>query len=157
QITKEEINILKPLSDISKYMNEIGMLNNGNNEAEQVMNLRKVLRVTSLLSIPEISYNAAYRAQISTNVHIDVYVLYAWQCICEFLTKDILVNKNLNKRLLQKNLNFIKSLMFNEPTFIAEQLEKIFAECGIAFCIVKHFRGAPVQGFILKAQEYSYL
>ena len=148
QITKEEINILKPLSDISKYMNEIGMLNNGNNEAEQVMNLRKVLRVTSLLSIPEISYNAAYRAQISTNVHIDVYVLYAWQCVCEFLTKDIAVNKNLNKPILQKKLSLIKSLMFNEPNFIAEQLEKIFAECGIAFCIVKHFRGAPVQGFI---------
>lgn len=33
-----------------------------------------------------------------------------------------------------------------------EQLKEIFDECCIAFCMVKHFRGAPVQGFIKRTE-----
>ena len=34
-----------------------------------------------------------------------------------------------------------------------KELKKIFAECGIAFDIVRHFSGAPVQGFVKKTEN----
>lgn len=42
--------------------------------------------------------------------------------------------------------------MFLKANSIQKRLEELFAECGIAFKIVKNFKGAPVQGFI-KATE----
>lgn len=44
--------------------------------------------------------------------------------------------------------NVAVALIFGEPNAMQEQLKEIFAECGIAFRIVKHFRGATVQSFI---------
>ena len=117
-------------------------------EPEKILELRKLLRGSSLSVIPKISYNAAYRAQISKNVAVDAYVLYAWQCLCERLAEKVPIDSTLDKSLLREKLSEIKSLMFVEPNAMQEQLTKIFAECGIVFCIVKHFRGAPVQGFI---------
>lgn len=40
--------------------------------------------------------------------------------------------------------------MFLEVSDMTKELEKIFKECGIAFAVVPHFKGAPVQGFIQK-------
>ena len=112
-----------------------------------------ILRVSSLSVIPKIPYNAAYRAQISNNVAVDAYVLYAWQCLCERLTEKVPIDRILDKDLLRDKLPEVKSLMFVEPNAMREQLKKIFAECGIEFCIVKHFRGAPVQGFIKRTER----
>ena len=106
------------------------------------------MRVSSLSVIPKIPYNPAYRAQISNNVAVDAYVLYAWQCLCERLAEKVPIDSTLDKNLLRDKLSEIKRLMFVEPNTMREQLTNIFAECGIAFCIVKHFRGVNVQGFI---------
>ena len=37
--------------------------------------------------------------------------------------------------------------MNNSQNF-QKDLEELFAECGIAFCVIRNFTGAPVQGFI---------
>ena len=147
-ISPEEFSVLKILKEIIQYMIQLSLLKDNFTDAEKVVTLRKFLRVSSLEAIPNITYNAAYRAQVSDNVAVNVYVLYVWQYICESLAGKIKIEKALDKNLLKSKLNEIKNLMFNEPNFVLEQLEKIFAECGIAFCLVKHFRGAPVQGFI---------
>ena len=85
------------------------------------------------LKIPasDIPYNAAYRAQISNNVAVDAYVLYAWQCLCERLTEKVPIDSTLDKDLLRDKLSEIKSLMFDEPNVMRELLTKIFSECGI--------------------------
>ncbi|MBR0287512.1 MAG: ImmA/IrrE family metallo-endopeptidase [Selenomonadaceae bacterium] len=155
-ISAEELAILKPLKDILEYMNQFQLLPKTLSEPEKILELRKLLRVSSLSVIPKIPYNAAYRAQISNNVAVDAYVLYAWQCLCELLTEKVPLDNTLDKDLLRNKLSEIKSLMLIEPNAMREQLTKIFVECGIAFCIVKHFRGAPVQGFI-KHTERGHL
>ena len=76
-----------------------------------------------------------------------------WQCLCERLTEKVPIDSILDKDLLRNKLSEVKSLMFVEPNAMRERLTKIFAECGIAFCIVKHFRGAPVQGFIKRTER----
>lgn len=41
--------------------------------------------------------------------------------------------------------------MFDELKDGCRKLKELLAPCGIAFNVVKHFRGAPVQGFIKKS------
>ena len=152
-ITESEISVLKSLKHVIEFMASGNWINLNSNEAEKVLQLRKILAVSNLNAIPNISYNAAYRAQVATNINVDTYVLYAWQRICEIITKNIVVSDVLNIGLLKKRIPEIKKLMFEDVNVVQSKLEKIFAECGIAFKIVKHFHGAPVQGFIKRTDE----
>lgn len=152
-ITEVELNILKPLKQVTEYLVTRSWLNENINEAEKVLCLRKILAVSNLTAIPHITYNAAYRAQVATNINVDTYVLYAWQRICELVTKDIVVSDELNISLLRNSISEIKRSMFEDISIVQGKLENIFAKCGIAFRIVKHFKGAPVQGFIKKTDD----
>ena len=153
KITEEELSILKPLKQVVEYMITMKWLKEDMNEAEKVLCLRKIMEVSDLTAIPNITYNAAYRAQIATNVNVDTFVLYAWQRICELLTKDMSVADELDISMLKESVPEIKKLMFEDINFVQSKLENIFAKCGIAFKIVKHFKGAPVQGFIKKSEN----
>ena len=148
-ITEEEISILKSLKDIIDYFLAKGIMHNHCGDAEKVLQLRSILCVNSLTVIPKITYNAAYRAQVKTNTSIDPYVLFAWQRLCELETDQAGISVPFDSQKLIKCIPAIKKLMYiNDADQMVAQLKAIFASCGIAFEVVHHFRGAPVQGFI---------
>lgn len=153
EITQAEIDILKPLHEIIAYFIERKYMHNNCGAPSKVMQLRELLRISNLTLIPKITYNAAYRAQLTTNVKVDPYVLFAWQRLCEKETEDIKVNKSVNKKELYGKIRDIKALMHENINDGLQKLQSIFADCGIAFKVVKNFRGAPVQGFIKEASE----
>jgi len=152
-ITQNEIDLLKPLHDIMAYFIECGYMHNNCGDASKVIQLREFLQISDLTLIPQITYNAAYRAQMTTNVKVDPYVLFAWQRLCEVETEKISVNNIIDKDLLSKKVIDIKKLMFGNINKGIQELQSIFAECGIAFQVVKNFRGAPVQGFIKETND----
>lgn len=156
-ISPEEIEILKPLHDITTYFIERGYMHNDCGEASKVMQLRKLLNVSDLLYIPKITYNAAYRAQLSSNVRVDPFVLFAWQRLCEKETERIHLETSLNKQLLLDRLQTIKQLMFDGINDGIQSLQHLLAECGIAFQVVQNFRGAPVQGFIKETADHRLI
>lgn len=145
-ISPNEIKILKNLKSIIEYLINIKLMNSDNNEAVKVLDLRRILGVSNLTSISSITYNAAYRAQVASKA--DIYVLFAWQMICDILTENIQLSDGLDTNKLKDKIPDIKQLMFARADVIQKELKEIFAECGIAFKIVRHFTGAPVQGFI---------
>lgn len=147
-ISQEEIALLKPLHDILAYFIERGYLHNNCGDASKVMQLREFLQISNLTLIPKVSYNAAYRAQLTSNVKVNPYVLFAWQRLCEKETENIPVSRNIDRELLRSSVEKIKQLMLGNINKGIQELQNIFADCGIAFQVVKNFRGAPVQGFI---------
>ena len=152
-ITTDELVILKPLHDITAYFIEHDIMHNNCGDVSKVMQLRELLGVSNLTFIPEITYNAAYRAQLSENVKVDPYVLFAWQKLCEIETQNISVSTTVNVDLLRDSLDDIKAQMFGDINKGIHTLQTIFSKCGIAFQVVKNFRGAPVQGFIKETPE----
>ena len=64
-----------------------------------------------------------------------------------------MVSNVIDKALLCSKLEVIKRQMFGEINNGIHTLQDIFAECGIAFQVVKNFRGAPVQGFIKETAD----
>ncbi len=152
-ISQQEIGVLKNLHDIITHLLEKNYIHNNCGDADKVMQMRDFLGVSDMLLIPKITYNAAYRAQLSTNVKVDPYVLFAWQRLCEKETSKIQVATRLNKDLLEQSIPRIKSLMFGEIDEGIRKMQTIMSECGIAFEVVKNFRGAPVQGFIKETSD----
>ncbi|MDE7293020.1 MAG: hypothetical protein K2N72_01200 [Oscillospiraceae bacterium] len=148
-ITDEELSILKSMKDVVDYFLKIGIMHNHCGDVEKVIQLRQILCVINLDLVPLITYNAAYRAQIKTSTSIDPYILFAWQRMCEILTENVNINKSFDSGKLYDCIPKIKELLFeNDPNIMVQQLKKLFADCGVAFEVVQHFRGAPVQGFI---------
>ena len=147
-ITEDELAVLKPLHDITQYFIEQQYMHNNCGDVTKVMQLRSLLNISNLTSIPQITYNAAYRVQLSKNIRVNPYVLFAWQRLCEKKTENITVRCGLDKDRLRDSLPDIKSMMFGKIDEGVQLLQECFASCGIAFQVVKNFRGAPVQGFI---------
>ena len=156
-ISSEEVEILKPLHDITAYFIERGYMHNDCGDASKVMQLRELLNVSDLLYIPNITYNAAYRVQLSSNVRVDPFVLFAWQRLCEKETESIHIESSLNKQLLHDRLQDIKKMMFGGINDGIQSLQHLLAECGIAFQVVRNFRGAPVQGFIKETADHRLI
>jgi len=151
-ITEEEVSVLKNLKDVIEYWSELGWLKKEDNIAAKVLDLRKIMEISNLTHIPQLAYSAAFRAQVN-NSKVDPYVVFAWQRMCEMLTQDIEIADVIDVDKLRENIPVIKNIMFMNVNTVENKLKKIFAECGIAFKIVKNFRGAPVQGFIKKTEN----
>lgn len=147
-ITDEEFAVLKHLDDVIRYYVSKDSIRQSDSPADKVMKLRSLLKISDLSLMPKVSYNAAYRAQLTSNAMVDPYVLFAWQSICEAETREIPASAALDVSLLKDRLNDIRELMFDRLAGGLNKLQKIMSECGIRFNVVRNFRGAPVQGFI---------
>lgn len=154
-ISEKEIGILNNLKDIVAYFVIKKMIAEDDVDSAIIIKLRKILNVSNLIYIPQLSMQGAFRG--STASPINPYVLCAWQKICELKMASMNVEKPLDVKLLKAYIPQIKRLMFKEPNTIRTELKQILAECGIAFDIVQHFKGAPVQGFIKKTDDEKIL
>ena len=153
-ITQEELTILKSLSEVVSYLTENKIMHNDCCAPQKVLQLRNILRVSDLESIPKITYNAAYRAQVRSSTNIDVYVLFAWQRICEIMTEKTAVKSDFDAERLKSLVpEIIKLMSSNDINDALAELRRLFASCGVAFQMVRHFRGAPVQGFIKQVSD----
>lgn len=153
-ITQDEMMVLDHLVDVIPHMHLVNLLpKNLNSKIDKIIAIRNLFKISDLSLIPKLPCKgAAFRAQLATNVKIDKYVLFAWQAICELTTRTESVKPELNLELLKSKLNDIKNLMFDELNEGCRKLQEVLAPCGIAFNVVKHFRGAPVQGFIKQTE-----
>ena len=147
QIFEEE----KSVYDANVYSQivALGYLQRETKLERKIIQLRGFLGVSNLLNVkPAIAANALFRK--STKVATNDFALAAWMKICEIETDAISVQTSLDIEKLKSKLVEIKNLNTLDPNVIVENLERIFAECGVAFAVVKNIKGAPVQGFIRK-------
>lgn len=127
-------------------MRDVGIIPKGLKKPECVLKLRAIFGVNNLTVIPSLTFNAAFRG--SSSCTVDPYVLFAWQRLCELEAEKTVVSNLLDVDKLREQIPNIRKLMMEDVSTMQVALKQIFSECGIKFCIVKHFTGAPVQGFI---------
>ena len=151
-IDEKELNILKDLKDVIKFCESENIIECNSKKEITVLNMRRFLNLNNLCSIPSLSIQqAAFRGSRTNKVN--VYVLYAWQKLCQYFTDKVSVTNNYDKEKLKNKYEDIKKTMFLPANQMVKELKTIFAECGIAFEVVQHFTGAPVQGFIQKKND----
>ncbi len=149
-ISEGEIRIVKKLKSIIIYLTELGFIEKSSDQ-NNVINLRKLLKISCLENIPKVAATGAYRIAESSTV--DPYVLFSWIRISELITNRQEDRAELNIELLMEIIPKIKRTMFDNSNEIQQKLQKIFIACGIKFAIAKNFRGAPVQGIITKISD----
>ena len=104
-IEEKELNILKDLKDVIKFCENAKIVECNFKKERTVLNMRKFLNLNNLCSIPSLSIQqAAFRGSKANKVN--VYVLYAWQKLCEYFTN--FYNKNMcDIFLLQSSFCYI--------------------------------------------------
>ena len=122
-ITEQELRVLKNLKEVSEVWISFGWLDREASPAAMVLDYRMIFGISNLLDIPKIPYAAAYRAQ-SKNASVDPYVLFAWQRMCELLTKNIEIADEVDAEKLRSKIPEIKQVMFMR----ANQIQKKFAD-----------------------------
>lgn len=150
-ISKEEIAVIKKLKKIIQELIKRGYIEQTNCIQSNIINLRKVLNISSLENIPDVMVTGAYR--ISSTISIDQYILFTWIRMIELIANDINLNREVDIVLLQSKLPLIKSIMFEQSSDIPKKLFNIFEECGIKLVIVQSFKGAPANGVIMKSVD----
>lgn len=148
-ISEAEIGLLKNLKEVVECWTSFGWIEEHINKPSLILDLRNILNISDLTNVPKIAYTGSYRVQLK-KATTDPYVLFAWQRMCELLTKNIDIAQEVDIEKLRASIPLIKETMFEKASDIQPKLVKILAECGIAFQIVPNFKGAPVQGFIKK-------
>ena len=155
-ISEEETAVLKRLKEVTEKWQSFGWLEKDSDKVTLVLKYRKLLGVSNLLDVPELSCSAAYRIQ-RKNTNADPFVLFAWQRMCEMLTKDMQITDEMDIEKLRQIIPQIKQVMFMQENQIQKTLADLFASCGIAFRVVPCFKGAPVQGFIRKTNDERFI
>ena len=107
-ITEAELGVLKNLKEVIEVLTSFGWLDEETNPAAMVLDFRMIFGISNLLDTPKISYAAAYRAQ---NKNVDPYVLFAWQRMCELLTKNIEIADEVDTEKLREMIPDIKALI----------------------------------------------
>ncbi|SDX70444.1 HTH-type transcriptional regulator / antitoxin HigA [Ruminococcaceae bacterium YAD3003] len=155
-ISEDEIDILNKFSELTDAFITYGFFKEKLSPVYMVLEYRKLLGMSNLLDIPKIKYHSAFRAQIS-NCNVDQYILFAWLKMCELLSEKKTAAENLDIDRLKKSIPEIKKTMFLKANLIEKRLSDIFSECGIRFCVVPNFKGAPVQGFIKRTDNENII
>lgn len=162
-INQQETDILKNLKDVYEYLVHHDFIKPVKDMPQKVIQLREILGISNLTDIPKIGYNAAYRAQVKKNSKVDPYVLFAWQRVCELQankTREKLDIAEFDINKLIERIPTIKAFIASDSdniNCILRKLAQLFSECGIIFCVVHHFKGAPVQGFIKQTDDGKVL
>lgn len=148
-ISKEEISVFKKLKEVFNYIVEKKFISEEKQIEQNILELRKYLNVSNLMSIPSLVSFGAFKIQ--TNVKYDPYVLFAWQRICESLSEQIVIKELTREEQIKQLLEIcpeIKKISHFSQETRNKKLQDYFSSCGIAFVIAPSFKGAPVQGFI---------
>lgn len=147
-ISQDELAIVRKIHVIIDYLKSLGLLDRQAFDSFLVIELRRLLNLSSLVRIPDMARAGAYR--LATAPHTEPYVLFTWLRMSELITAGQQVAPVLDINALKRKIPEFKKLMFKEADEIELALKEHLGECGIRFSIVRYFKGAPVQGVIQK-------
>ncbi len=112
EISGEEFKIIKRLNNIAKHLKQIGFLDPEVQGPMLIIQLRKLLNVSSLKQIPEVSQAGAYRLAMVTNV--DPYVLFTWLRMCDLIMDNQQIEQKLDIYEVKRKISLMKDLMFED-------------------------------------------
>lgn len=145
-ISGDELAILSRLKDVIAYMKSRKLIDPQAEGSMLVIELRKLLQISDLTRIPEISQSGAYR--LSSSYNVDTFVLFTWLRVADLVANAQDEKPSLNVNHLKKILPYLRSLTSYDTRTIHKELRASLADCGIRFAVVMHVTGAPVQGVI---------
>lgn len=154
-ITQEERAAFKSLSEIVEYFQELGEIAKDLSPEATILALRHALRISNLANLAGTIPQGAFR--MSDKQKVNPIVLGAWLRICQIANEGIAVTQSFDPKRIPQLIAELKACMLSwSGESLQESLQNIFANYGIAFSIVKHFKGAPVHGYVTRRDNGSF-
>lgn len=148
-ITDEEVELLEqiPVKDLI----ERKLISASKDKHFLVEALRAFYAISDLRNIGKLDFrNMAFRKGKTNH---NIYALYALIRICELVTFEQSVMEFDKQKLKSKLTEIKKCMLIDDINKAIFQLKKVFAECGVAFEVVKEIKNAPLQGLIKKTDD----
>lgn len=111
---------------------------------EKVVNLRKFFGVVSLVLLKDMRLSRIACRRLAETEKSN-YALMAWAQQAKIEAHDIKTSL-IDLKTLEKRLPEIRSMTTLDPEVFCDQLEKLFADCGIAIVFLPHMDGSFLHG-----------
>lgn len=154
-ISDEEKKARKSLKDIVGYLQELGRLSSLEKTNESILSLRRFLQISNLANLKDVVPGAVF--QLYKKGKTDAYALGAWIRMCQVLGEENDVETRFELSKLDMLVHELKGVMLDKGADVQEELQRIFADYGIDFYIVRSFPGVPVLGYVSVKQDDTYL
>ena len=153
-IQEEEKEVLSAIHEIVGYLKKRSVITDGISLEQTIIELRKILRVSSLTGLRALAPAGAFRMSDKTPVNQDV--LGAWLCLCKVQSAERRIESRFDVAQVDELVSKLKDIMLTNRGDLQKSLKNLFAEYGIDFSIVHNFRGAPVHGYIARKEDGTY-
>lgn len=150
-ITENELEVRKTLKDIVKHLREKNIIPQNESITESILSLRKALKVSNLCNLEKIPSLSAFR--INTKSTVNPCVLGAWIRMCQINEGDLTGSNAFEPQNVNFLINELKDIMLSDDSDLQNSIKSVLYRYGLDFEIIRHFRGAPVQGFIYKRAD----
>lgn len=153
-VNEDEKEVFKELSAVVSYLRKRSFISARASKVQQIIELRKYLGVSNLVSLASICPSGAFR--MSQKANINQYVLGAWLCLCKKQISSERIDSVFDKRNVKRLIISLKEAMLSPNRDFEKSLFDLFSQYGIDFSIIHNFRGAPVQGYISRKEDGTY-
>lgn len=153
-ITSEEKQAIASLKEVIEYFISKKLITASRDVADTILELRKILQISDISNLKLLVPFGEYR--LVKDEAVDMYVLGAWIRICQL--NDVSTDEFPSFDAKQKSqlINDLNYLRNTKPQNINAALETTFKKYGIIYSLTKSFKGAPVQGYIVKRRDNTY-
>ena len=153
-ITEEEKAVLKTIREVVGYLRKKRVIPSDLTKEESVLSLRRIFGVSDLRNLKHFAADGAFR--MSRNVSVVPEVTGAWLCMCKTMAVKTEPETAFSRNNTAELICELKKLMCKERKNPEPELTHLLEKYGIAFSVMPHFRGAPVQGFISKKKDDTF-
>lgn len=127
-----------------KEMSDYGWVPFTKKIEEKVVNLRKFFGVVRLGLMKDMRLSRIACRRLAETEKSN-YALMAWAQQAKIVARDIKTSL-IDLKTLEKRLPEIRSMTTLDPEVFCDQLEKLFADCGIAIVFLPHMDGSFLHG-----------
>ena len=149
-----EKEVLASISDVVRYLRIQKILPDKLAQEQKVIRLRKYFQISNLVGLKTMARECAFR--FPENTKIDYDVLGAWMCLCSKQASEKKMTSCFDPEKIGELVKRIRKIRERKPEDTLRNLKQLLFQYGIDFGVLPAFRGAPVQGWIVRKRDDTY-
>ena len=153
-VTAEEREARESLTEVVEYLRQQGRLPGEESVDDSILSLRKFFGFRSIDDLKDTIPTGIFK--VAGDGKMDPYVLGAWIRLCRIDEQQHNITGRFDKAQVPSLVEELKKIMYSKQENLESQLATVLAERGIAFSIMKGFKKAPVDGYLLKNKDGVY-
>ena len=142
----------KPIGEIARHLRNKG--NALHHRRKHHFCIAKSTQISTSINLKDMVPAGAFR--MSTHASVDSHVLGAWLRLCQMAGDQRRIDTPFEPAKTGDLVADLKQIMCDPHCDLPEDLTSLMGRYGIDFSVVRHFRGAPVHGYLTRKKDSIY-